>query len=297
MSTEKKVLFLFLALIILIITCVFTHVDDFKVEENTTVETSVESESPSMISAITEKVKSFISPVEEEITQEKVLQEETPLVEKIEEPITLDKTLENETIQNEIADENKTLEESVVASENKDEKNIEDPLTEQTGQKTEDVIVEEEKIEEPVTPLITTDTRYKRTGDEKYIEDLSNEAQLLQIKMSEFVKENPIIFKRGSNKITKSSNRTIKSVVEALKEFPTMKIEVAGHTDSIGASKLNKAISEQRAISVKKRLVYYGIESKRIKARGYGEDIPLVKNSANGYSKINRRVEFNIVEE
>ncbi len=32
-------------------------------------------------------------------------------------------------------------------------------------------------------------------------------------------------------------------------------------------------------------------------ARGYGEDIPLVANSPKGYSKVNRRVEFNIVEE
>ncbi len=292
MSTEKKILFLLLALIILIITCVFTHVDDFKVDENTIVKTSVESDSPSILSAITEKVKSFISPVEEEITQEKVVQEEVPVVEKIEEPVNLEKKPENEAIQDEITDENKTPEESVVATESSDETN-----TEQSTQKTEDVVVEEEKVEEPIVPLITTDERYNRIGDEKNIEDLSKEAQLLQIKMSEFVKENPIIFKRGSNKITKSSNRSIKSVVEALKEFPNMKIEVAGHTDSIGAAKLNKAISEQRAISVKKRLVYYGVEPSRIKARGYGEDIPLVKNSKNGYSKINRRVEFNIVEE
>ena len=86
-------------------------------------------------------------------------------------------------------------------------------------------------------------------------------------------------------------------VVEALKEFPNMKIEIAGHTDAIGPEKLNKTISEQRALGVEARLVFYGIDKSRIESVGYGESIPLVKNSPNGYSKINRRVEFNIVEE
>ncbi|WP_072679429.1 OmpA family protein [Arcobacter sp. LA11] len=301
MSTEKKVLFLFLTLIILIVTCVYTHVDDLKTEENTTVDTSVESDSFLIIDAIKEKVKSFISPVEEEITQEKVIQEEIPVIEKAEKSANLDKTIETQTVQEDTTTENKISEENITDSSNKNESNTEvvdaQEKIENTEQETIENVVEEEKIEEPVKPLITTDKRYTRTGDEKNIENLSEEAQLLQIKMNEFVKENPIIFKRGSNKITRSSNKTIKSVVEALKEFPTMKIEVAGHTDAIGAAAFNKTISEQRAISVKKRLVYYGVEANRIKARGYGEDIPLVKNSKNGYSKINRRVEFNIIEE
>lgn len=291
MSTEKKVLFLFLSLIILIITCVFTHVDDLRVEENSTVETSLESNSTSIIREITQKVKSLISPPEEEITQENVSQDILPVTEKVEETSSLEKIEENQPVQNKIEDEVKTNNEIV-----SDEKKIDEVNTLKIS---ENQVLEkaEEVIEEPVEPLVITDTRYKRTGDEKNIEDLSKEAQLLQIKMSEYVKENPIIFKRGSNKIKKSSNRTIKLVVEALNELQTIKIEVAGHTDAIGAAKLNKTISEQRAISVKKRLIYYGLKANRIKARGYGEDIPLVKNSKNGYSKINRRVEFNIIEE
>jgi len=115
--------------------------------------------------------------------------------------------------------------------------------------------------------------------------------------MSDYVKENPIIFSRGSNKVTKNSNLTIKKIVEDLKEFPNMKIEVAGHTDAIGSRKINQAISLKRAKSVRNKLIDLGINRDRIKARGYGEDIPFVKNNSKGYSKINRRVEFNIVEE
>lgn len=286
MSTEKKVIFLFLSLIFLIIMCVFTHIDDLTAEENSTVATSIESNSPSIISEITQKVKSLISSPEEEITQDTTSQEVLPVEKKIEASSTLESTEENETLTNEIKTTNEIL---------SDEQKSEGINSLETSENQ--VVEKVEEIEEPIEPLITTDTRYKRTGDEKNIEDLSKEAQLLQIKMSEYVKQNPIIFTRGSNKIKKASNSTIKLVVEALREFPSMKIEVAGHTDAIGAAKLNKTISEQRAVSVKKRLIYFGLKANRIKARGYGEDIPLVKNSKNGYSKINRRVEFNIIEE
>ena len=44
-------------------------------------------------------------------------------------------------------------------------------------------------------------------------------------------------------------------------------------------------------------MINYGFDENKIKARGYGENIPIVENSADGYSKVNRRVEFNIIEE
>jgi len=276
MSTEKKILFLFLAFIVLIVTCVFTHIDKIKAQESTAIETS--SESSGILKGFMDTVKSVTSSNEVEDKQidvKDVVEEEKKVEEKTEEI----KVSENvEPSQNQ----------SITTNETED---IKESKLEQAEEVIEEV---EEKLEKP---LITTDTRYKRVGSEKRIEELSKEAQLLQVKMTEYVKENPITFKRASNNIVKSSDKTIRKIVTALKEFPNMKIEVAGHTDAAGAAKLNQTISEKRAISVKQRLISYGIDKNRIKARGYGESIPLVKNSPNGYSKINRRVEFNIVEE
>lgn len=160
--------------------------------------------------------------------------------------------------------------------------------------------IEEKKVEEVVEkiePLLTTDKRYIRENNQKYIEDMSIETQKLQLEINEFVKNNPIIFKRGSNTITKKSNSTVKRIAKILKEQTNIIIEVAGHTDAAGPEKLNLDISVLRASSVKKRLMYYGINKSRIVARGYGEMIPFVKNSKQGYSIVNRRVEFNILEE
>lgn len=153
------------------------------------------------------------------------------------------------------------------------------------------------QVEENREPLITTDIRYQREGDERNIQDLSFEIQELQLKMNDFLKENPIIFKRKSYEITQSSEVAIEEVAKALNEYPNIKIEVAGHTDAAGAAEYNQEISRQRAESVKAMIVKLGIDENRIIARGYGEDIPLVPNSPNGYSKINRRVEFNIIGE
>jgi outer membrane protein OmpA-like peptidoglycan-associated protein len=286
MSTEKKVLFLFLALIILIVSCVFIHIDDFKKDNDISAVVITQNDNePDLLKTIIEKIKSFTSSFSQDTIVEpiKVIEEEN---------ITKE---EPEEIAEEVKIEEKDIEEPSTTN---IEENSSDADNQTSNLKEVEVEVEvEEKIEEPVTPLITTDERYRRTGSEKLIQDLSKDAQLLQIKLNEYIKQHQIVFNRGSNKITKSSNKTIKVIVKTLEEFPNMKIEVAGHTDAAGGDKLNQRISEKRAVSVKKRLQYYGVDKSRIKARGYGESIPLVKNSPNGYSKINRRVEFNIVEE
>jgi outer membrane protein OmpA-like peptidoglycan-associated protein len=276
MSTERKVFYLFITLIVLMITCVFTHVNDLDNTNNETV--IVEDKTSNIFAEAIDRVKSItvsiqddeknedeqIKHLEKEIVDEKVIEkieenkeEEVSLVDEVSSPITLINNIQDTKIKE----------------------------------------VVEVKVEEVEEPLIKTDTRYRRTTNEKKIEDLSKKAQLLQLKIIDYLKENPIIFKRGSNRITKNSNKAIDFIVKILKDSPTLQIEVAGHTDAIGSAKLNQRISEQRSISVKNRLVSYKISKNRIRARGYGESIPLVENSRNGFSKVNRRVEFNIIEE
>lgn len=202
-------------------------------------------------------------------------------------------------IKDEIKVENKDEVEDVKNVEVNEEENLlkeETPLPESISPlETEEV--KEEIVEEPVEPLITSDKRYNRVGNEKNIEDLSTDAQLLQIKINNYVKENPIVFNRASNNITRKSVKTVDLIAEALKEFPNIKIEIAGHTDAAGPEELNQRISYQRAKRINDILLKLEIDKNRMTVRGYGESIPMVKNSPQGYSKINRRVEFNIIGE
>ena len=89
--------------------------------------------------------------------------------------------------------------------------------------------------------------------------------------------------------------------VEILKRHPTLKVEVAGHTDSRGDAGYNQALSERRAQAVYDYLVENGIDKARlIGPVGFGETRPLVPNEKPDGSDApenrakNRRTELNI---
>jgi OOP family OmpA-OmpF porin len=81
-----------------------------------------------------------------------------------------------------------------------------------------------------------------------------------------------------------------------LKEEINIKIEIAGHTDSIGDNKTNLILSENRSKSVKSYLVTKGIDESRIKCVGYGENQPITSNSSNEGREKNRRIEIRILK-
>jgi outer membrane protein OmpA-like peptidoglycan-associated protein len=78
---------------------------------------------------------------------------------------------------------------------------------------------------------------------------------------------------------------------------PDVKIEVQGHTDSVGSDKYNLNLSNERAGSVKEYLVInHGIDPNRLLARGYGESMPVASNRSESGRQKNRRVEFVVME-
>ncbi len=88
----------------------------------------------------------------------------------------------------------------------------------------------------------------------------------------------------------------LNEVAQALKDNPKIKVEVGGHTDSVGNDKFNLKLSDKRAASVKAYLAKQGIDTGRMTSKGYGENVPIADNrTADGRSQ-NRRVEFVITE-
>jgi outer membrane protein OmpA-like peptidoglycan-associated protein len=78
----------------------------------------------------------------------------------------------------------------------------------------------------------------------------------------------------------------------ALKDTPTIKVRIEGHTDSQGTEKFNLKLSKNRAASVRKYLIGKGIEGSRMDPQGFGEGVPIADNrTADGRAQ-NRRVEF-----
>jgi len=82
-----------------------------------------------------------------------------------------------------------------------------------------------------------------------------------------------------------------------LKEWGDVKIEVAGHTDSIGSDRYNMGLSLRRANTVRSYLISKGIHADRLVAKGYGESQPIASNDTDEGRAQNRRVELNQIKE
>ena len=118
--------------------------------------------------------------------------------------------------------------------------------------------------------------------------------QVLQEKVS--IKLN-VLFDTNKADIKPESAAEIKRVADFMTEYPTTKVVIEGHTDSVGSNELNKSLSERRAKAIADSLVRdHGIEAGRVSSVGYGEERPLADNaSAEGRAQ-NRRVTAEIEE-
>ncbi len=98
-------------------------------------------------------------------------------------------------------------------------------------------------------------------------------------------------------KIKPVSFPLLDEVAQALQDNPNIKVEVQGHTDSVGDDKFNMKLSQWRAESVKKYLVSKGVAEDRMTAKGYGETVPIADNRTSDGRDQNRRVEFVITSQ
>jgi len=101
-----------------------------------------------------------------------------------------------------------------------------------------------------------------------------------------------IEFKTGSAVISGVSEEILTLALNTLENNPEMMVEIRGHTDNTGSRTLNDKLSQRRADAVKAWLVRRGIDARRIKAVGYGQDYPIDTNETAEGRQRNRRIEF-----
>ncbi|SFZ90377.1 Thrombospondin type 3 repeat-containing protein [Flaviramulus basaltis] len=116
----------------------------------------------------------------------------------------------------------------------------------------------------------------------------------IQKTLNEYAKT--ILFDTGKATIKTQSATVLADIIAILKEYPTAKFTVEGHTDSVGSEKLNQSLSEARALSVKEYLVENGIDEFRLSALGFGESKPIDTNKTRAGKANNRRVEINLAK-
>lgn len=138
-------------------------------------------------------------------------------------------------------------------------------------------------------------------ADNKSITAIANETVRVEFTLRAALREGEVMsfdniyFDSGSANIKPESYPVLDSVAILLRDNPTARVQVAGHTDSDGSDSSNQTLSERRAQSVFQYLVSKGIAGNRLTTVGYGEASPVVPNDSAANKARNRRIEFTVL--
>ena len=126
------------------------------------------------------------------------------------------------------------------------------------------------------------------------IEVMDKETQLLDTGM---IRLSNVQFDTGKDSIKAGSYAVLDSVGMVLEQYPTLKIEVGGHTDNRGTPDKNQKLSEARAASVLRYVTakFPAINAGQFTSKGYGQSAPIAPNSTTAGRAKNRRVEFKVM--
>src|SRR5881275_2050207 len=89
-----------------------------------------------------------------------------------------------------------------------------------------------------------------------------------------------------------AGKQMVDEAVKVMKDKPSMKVSVEGHTDSIGSDAYNLKLSERREQAVRDYVVSQGIDAARISVKGWGKTKPIASNKTEAGRAENRRVEI-----
>jgi outer membrane protein OmpA-like peptidoglycan-associated protein len=101
-----------------------------------------------------------------------------------------------------------------------------------------------------------------------------------------------VLFDTGQYTLKPGAREKLAKVSGIILAHPGLKIEVEGHTDSIGGDEYNMRLSENRASAVRSYLVTQGLNSGIVTARGFGKTKPVANNATAAGRQQNRRVEL-----
>jgi outer membrane protein OmpA-like peptidoglycan-associated protein len=102
-----------------------------------------------------------------------------------------------------------------------------------------------------------------------------------------------IFYDFNTYELKKTTIYELARISKILNEFPSMQIEITGHTDNIGSDIYNQQLSQKRTDAI---LLYFkyqsNINEKRIIVKNYGETMPIASNKTEKGRELNRRVEI-----
>jgi len=138
-------------------------------------------------------------------------------------------------------------------------------------------------------------TKYISQKDAKFDVPVKVDVQMQQVKVGKSYDLEDVYFSINSAELNNRSKRVIDGFYEFLKDNPSIKVEVQGHTDNVGNDKFNLELSRDRAKSVYNYIMEKGISAQQISSKGYGETKPIASNATEDGRSKNRRTVFVII--
>ncbi|MBM1105827.1 OmpA family protein [Aurantibacter crassamenti] len=119
--------------------------------------------------------------------------------------------------------------------------------------------------------------------------------------LTKYLNLEPIYFDFDKWNIRDDASISIRKVIDYMKAYPEIKVEVQSHTDIRGDDDYNEALSQKRAESTSSYMIELGIEPSRISSKGFGEkrlvfDCGKNVNCSEANHQENRRSEFIVIE-
>jgi OOP family OmpA-OmpF porin len=119
----------------------------------------------------------------------------------------------------------------------------------------------------------------------------------LQEDLDDLISGKVIEFEFNSDVLTRDGRRLLMDILSALRRFPDVPVEIAGHADAVGTPQANLELSRRRAQAVVDFLVARGEDPNRFVVTAYGDTRPIADNSTPEGRARNRRIEFIALEE
>jgi len=104
-----------------------------------------------------------------------------------------------------------------------------------------------------------------------------------------------LLYDFDSDVVRSDASQNLRNLAASLAKYPNTDLLIVGHTDAVGTSTYNQALSQRRATAAATYLASQGVSSSRLQAVGRGETEPLATNDTEAGRQSNRRVEIAIV--
>ncbi|OGX86894.1 OmpA family protein [Hymenobacter glacialis] len=132
-------------------------------------------------------------------------------------------------------------------------------------------------------------------SSQRTFDPLTLDIYLEPVRSGRSVVLNNLFFDTNKYELKPRSRTELNRLIEFLRQYRDVQIEVSGYTDNVGTPEDNLQLSQRRAQSVVEYLSAHGISVNRLRSKGYGAKSPLAANDTEAHRQLNRRIELHIL--